>query len=172
MVNNTSFDVVNENELSKTFLIPTAGWLAKMAFPLLTVIICTFGALVCLLHYPRTLNARAEFKDFSGAGESATVEIDVAEADLYSIDAGQAIQFRFSDYPYARFGKLEGKVQYIYGVMPNNNLKVHVVFPHGLRTDRQYKIAASRGLKADAFIILADMRIVQRIFAGPARLGE
>jgi hypothetical protein len=161
-----------EKDAVTEYVLQKPHWVSALAFPWFAAIIALIVAITCIIQYPQTANARVQFTSLDQAGKTATVEIDVTENSLYNIDTGQVVQLRLADYAFARFGILEGRVKYIYGVTPNNNLKARIFFTNGFVTTRHYRPEFKEGLKADGLIIIKKMNLIQRIFAGPVRLNR
>lgn len=160
---NTEQDPVPE------YILERSGWISVIAFPWFTGILCLIAAITGLIHYPQTTNAKVQFIAINRIQNTITAEIDLPENFLFRIDTGQRIQLRLPDYPFDRFGTLAGRVNYIYGLTPNNSLKARIFLPMGLKTSRQFEIEFRHGQKADALVIIKDMNLIQRIFNGPAR---
>jgi hypothetical protein len=165
-------DLTIENDAVTEYVLQKPRWVSALAFPWFGAIIVLIVLITCIIQYPQTANARVQFATLDQAGKTATIEIDVAENSLYSIDTGQLVQLRLADYAYTRFGILEGRIRYIYGVTPNNNLKARIFLTKGFETNRHYHLEFKQGLKADGLIIIKNMNLIQRIFAGPVRLNR
>lgn len=154
---------------SKEYVLLKPVWAHRIIFPVLAGVICLILVVMNIIHYPQTVNAHVIFTGINPAGNVLSVEIDVPEGNIYQLDEAQPIQLWIADYPYARFGTLTGSLKYISGITIDNNIKAQIYLPQGLRTSGRYPIDFRRGLKADALIVIRDMRLIQRIFSSPAR---
>jgi HlyD family secretion protein len=77
---------------------------------------------------------------------------------------GQLVQLRFDAYPYAEFGIVNGKLDYITGFATDSGFLAHIQLPNGLFTNQHKEILYRNGLKAEARIITKDMRLPERLF--------
>ncbi len=163
------FDTSRKKDPVRRDLLLKPGLVSTLAFPVLIGITGVIILILCSIHYPRTVNARVLLTDTSQKATMITVELDASDNNLYDIDEGQQVNLRLPDYPYARYGILEGRIDYIFGVTPNNSLKARIFLPFGLRTNKGQEIRYRHDLKADGLVIIRDMRLMQRIMSGPVR---
>jgi len=77
---------------------------------------------------------------------------------------GQRVNIRFENYPYLKYGMVEGVVRNVSKVPDDNYYTVEISLPEGLTTFYGIEIAFSQNMQGDAEIVTDNMRLLQRIF--------
>ncbi|MFZ5941707.1 MAG: HlyD family secretion protein [Bacteroidota bacterium] len=80
------------------------------------------------------------------------------------VHEGQQVNIRFENYPYLKYGMVEGVVQNVSKVPDDNNYTVEISLPEGLKTFYGIDIAFSQNMQGEAEIMTDNMRLLQRIF--------
>jgi HlyD family secretion protein len=91
-------------------------------------------------------------------------ETNLPQNNFGKVAEGQLVQLRFDAYPYAEFGIVNGKLDYITGFATDSGFLAHIQLPNGLFTNQHKEILYRNGLKAEARIITKDMRLPERLF--------
>ena len=92
-------------------------------------------------------------------------ELMVSQASFGKIEVGQAVQVRFSGYPYHEYGSVFGRVEYFSDFPVQDSLFfAKVGFPDGLVTNYGREISPRNGMTAQAEIITQDMRLLERVY--------
>jgi HlyD family secretion protein len=90
-------------------------------------------------------------------------EANLPQNNFGKVAEGQLVQLRFDAYPYAEFGTVNGKLDYITGFATDSGFLAHIQLPNGLFTSQHKEILYRNGLKAEARIITKDMRLPERL---------
>ncbi|MEL7163316.1 MAG: HlyD family efflux transporter periplasmic adaptor subunit, partial [Bacteroidota bacterium] len=80
------------------------------------------------------------------------------------IEVGQRVNLKFEDYPAEEFGFVVGRVTKIAPIISNRTYDLSISLPDGLMTSYGNTISFKPGLAANAEIITADQRLINRIF--------
>jgi len=80
------------------------------------------------------------------------------------VHEGQQVNIRFDNYPYLKYGMVEGLVKNVSKVPDDNYYTVEISLPEGLRTFYGIDIVFSQNMQGDAEIMTDNMRLLQRIF--------
>lgn len=76
---------------------------------------------------------------------------------------GQRVIVRFTNYPDAEFGTVEGCVSAISLVPSGNNYLVEISLPNQLTTNYGITLPIAQEMKATAEIVTADMSLIERL---------
>lgn len=80
------------------------------------------------------------------------------------IEEHQKVVVRLDGYPQYEYGIVEGEVMWK-GIVPNNgDIPVEIRFPNGLTTSTGEEIEPKQAMSGNADVILAEKRLIQRIF--------
>lgn len=77
---------------------------------------------------------------------------------------GQSVQLRIDAYPFAEYGLVNGKLDYISEIASDSGYLAFIKLPNGLVTNQAKTLQFRNGLKADARVITKDIRLFDRIF--------
>ncbi len=80
------------------------------------------------------------------------------------VHEGQQVNIRFDNYPYLKYGMIEGKIKNVSKVPDDNYYTVEISLPGGLTTYYGIDIAFSQNMQGEAEIMTDNMRLLQRIF--------
>lgn len=92
-------------------------------------------------------------------------EMNISQYSFGKIRKGQRVNLKFSAYPYQEFGMVNGTISYISEVPTNDSIFMSKVeFKNGLKTNFGKVIKPRLGMTAQAEIITADKRLIERFF--------
>jgi multidrug resistance efflux pump len=89
----------------------------------------------------------------------------IPQSNFGKVAKGQRVILKFPAYQWQEYGTVSGRVDY---VSPNandsSNYIATIILPEGLHTNYKKKIAFREGLKADAEIVIKEMRLAHRFY--------
>ena len=91
------------------------------------------------------------------------VEANLVQSNFGKIDTGLQVQLRFDAYPYQEVGVLEGTLEYVSKVPSDSGFLANIRLNNGLITNSNKPISYKSGLKAQAFIITKNIRLLERL---------
>lgn len=91
-------------------------------------------------------------------------EMRVPQGNFGKVKAGQKVLMKFSAYPYAEFGSVEGEVNFISQIAADSGYLAKVILPKGLKTNYNKHIQFREGLVANCEIITENMRLLERLY--------
>ncbi|MCC8133595.1 MAG: HlyD family secretion protein [Tannerellaceae bacterium] len=80
------------------------------------------------------------------------------------VKSGQRVLIRFANYPDQEFGLVNGRVAGISLVPAEDNYRVEIELPDGLRTNYGKELPVSQEMQATAEIVTEDLRLIERFF--------
>lgn len=89
-------------------------------------------------------------------------EVPIVRSGL--VKAGQIVNIRLQNYPFEKYGMLNGTVETISLIPSEDKYLVKVSLPNGLRTSYNIDLQAAGQLKGEIEIITEDLRLLERIF--------
>lgn len=92
------------------------------------------------------------------------VELHLAQHNFGKVDTGMQVQLRFDAYPYQEVGFVPGTLQYVSSISVDSAFLGTVRVEKGLLTNQHKSIQYRNGLKATAFIITKEMRLLERLY--------
>jgi hypothetical protein len=92
------------------------------------------------------------------------VEMLIPQYNFGKIQLGQQVLLKFQAYPYEQYGAVVGKIDYIYSTPSDSGYLAKVVLPEGLVTNYKKTLQYRNGLFAQADIITANMRLLERFY--------
>lgn len=109
------------------------------------------------------------------AGESVFSVVPDKEVEMIGISmlplarsgkvkSGQRVLIRFANYPDQEFGLVNGRVAGISLVPAEDNYRVEIELPDGLRTNYGKELPVSQEMQATAEIVTEDLRLIERFF--------
>ena len=90
--------------------------------------------------------------------------VELTQNNFGKIRAGQKVQLRFDAYPYAEFGYVEGRLNYVSKVPSDSGFLATIDLPRGLRTNYNLDVQYRSGLRSQAIIITRDSRLLERFY--------
>jgi HlyD family secretion protein len=109
--------------------------------------------------YPGNLTA-----DTISADTSYFMETLIPQYDFGKVKKGQDVILKFQAYPAEQFGSVKGKIQAISPKTTDSGFLVRIQLPEGLTTNTGAKIPLTVGLIAEADIITANKRLLERFY--------
>ena len=92
-------------------------------------------------------------------------EMNISQYSFGKIKKSQRVNLKFSAYPYQKFGMVNGTISYISEVPTNDSIFMSKVeFRNGLKANFGKVIKLRLGMTAQAEIIIADKRLIERFF--------
>lgn len=91
-------------------------------------------------------------------------EMKVPQSNFGKVKTGQKVLMKFSAYPYAEFGSVEGKVAFISQIATDSGYLAKIDLPGGLTTNYNKPIQFREGLMANCEIITENMRLLERLY--------
>jgi HlyD family secretion protein len=91
-------------------------------------------------------------------------QLYLTQDNFGKIDTGQKVQLRFEAYPYQEFGSIEASLDYVSTIPSDSGFLATAHFTNGLITNYNTPLQYKSGLKAEAIIITANMRLLERIY--------
>lgn len=80
------------------------------------------------------------------------------------VKSGQRVLIRFANYPDQEFGLVNGRIAGISLVPAEDNYRVEIELPDGLRTNYGKELPVSQEMQATAEIVTEDLRLIERFF--------
>lgn len=91
-------------------------------------------------------------------------EMAIAQNNFGKIKAGQDVLLKFPAYPFAEFGSVRGKIDFISSIATDSGYLARVVLPEGLKTNYGKRIQYHDGLIAEGQVITKNLRLLQRFY--------
>jgi len=91
-------------------------------------------------------------------------EITIPQSNFGKVKTGQEVLLKFNAYPDVEFGSVIGRVDFISGIPTDSGYMARISLPYGLITNYKTNIQYRDGLTANAAIITADMRLLQKFY--------
>lgn len=110
------------------------------------------------------LNANQTILFINPENSSYYAEMKVPQSNFGKVKTGQKVLMKFSAYPYAEFGSVEGEVTFISQIATDSGYLAKVDLPHGLKTNYNKNIQFREGLVANCEIITENMRLLERLY--------
>lgn len=92
-------------------------------------------------------------------------QVFIAQNNFGKIQSGQKVLLKLPAYPYQEFGLLKGTLDYVSLVPADSGFVGKVNLPRGMATSQHKLLQYREGLTANAEIIAADRRLIQRLFS-------
>ncbi len=141
------------------------GAVSKFIFPVYAGVIILALSIVWFVRHPEIVIANGVITGSNAAGNVVWAEVDLKESNIKKIVPGESVQLRFDEYPYARFGMVQGSLQKVTLMQNNKRISVQVILPNGLTTSKKKIIPFIKGEKLDLLIIVKDRRLLQHILS-------
>lgn len=91
-------------------------------------------------------------------------QITIPQYNLGKIQVGQKVLLKFPSYPFAEYGMLQGRIEFISHITTDSGYYAKVVLINNLATTFNKQIQYREGLKGQAEIITRDMRLLERLY--------
>jgi len=91
-------------------------------------------------------------------------EMLIPQHNFGKVKTGQEVLLQFPAYPYTEFGEIKGRIDFISNIPSDSGYLAKVIFPDGLVTTYKKQIIYRDGLKANAEIIIENMRLLERFY--------
>ncbi|WP_172644663.1 HlyD family secretion protein [Flavihumibacter sp. ZG627] len=91
-------------------------------------------------------------------------EIHIPQTNFGKVKMGQKVLLKLPAYPYAEFGSIEGRVNFISRIPIDSSYAARIILPNGLLTNYAKPVYFTEGLKANAEIITEDLRLLERFY--------
>lgn len=131
------------------------GAVSKWIFPAYTVSIVLLFSVVLFIHHLETVTADGVIAGTNAAGDIIWIEADIQKNNISKIVSGKSVQVRFTEYPAAQSGMVQGVLEQATQTSACNRTLVRI----SLKKSIQYK----KGAKVDLLVIIKDMRLLQHI---------
>lgn len=99
-------------------------------------------------------------------------EAILPQKNFGKIDTGLQVQLRFNAYPYAEFGFVKGRLNYISKVPSDSGFLATIRLDKDLTTNYGKPLQYKNGLKAEALIITQNMRLLERIYYNIVKMAS
>ncbi|MCC7399852.1 MAG: HlyD family efflux transporter periplasmic adaptor subunit [Chitinophagaceae bacterium] len=86
----------------------------------------------------------------------------IPQTNFGKVKIGQQVLLKFQAYPYQEFGSVKGEIEFINTISTDSGFIAKISMPEGLVTNYRKNIQYRMGLKAQAEIITADLRLAER----------
>jgi len=139
------------------------GAVSKWIFPVYTGIIILIFSVVFFIHHPDIVMANGMITGTNAATGMIWAEVDMQESNISKIVSGQSVQMRFTGYPSAQFGIVQGLLQQFTPTPGYKRIVMGVMLKNGLPANREKSIPCKKGAKVNLLIIVKDMRLFQHI---------
>jgi len=91
-------------------------------------------------------------------------EMNLSQTNFGKVKTGQEVMLKFQSYPYPEFGSVKGKIELIKNIPTDSGYLSKVFLPKGLLTNYNKQLLFTNGMKAQAEIITADLKLSDRLF--------
>lgn len=92
-------------------------------------------------------------------------EMFIPQVNFGKVSAGQTVLLKFPAYPSHEFGHVIGRLEFISRMQADSGYLAKVALPKGLQTDHKQQLQFHDGLIAEAEIITADSRLLERFYS-------
>jgi HlyD family secretion protein len=80
------------------------------------------------------------------------------------LELNQPVHLRLDAFPFAEFGTLEGKINYISNIATDSGIIVTVALDKGMRTSSNIVVPFRNHMNAQAIVQMSDMRIIEKLY--------
>ena len=95
---------------------------------------------------------------------SYAAHIFIPQTNFGKIKVGQNVLLKVNAYPYREFGLIKAKLHFISTIPTDSGFVAKANLPNGLLSTYKKKLHYTEGLKAQAEIITADLKLSDRLF--------
>ncbi len=145
------------------------GTVVRIALPVFLAIIVILAAITWLVRYPEVVKATTVITGKSG-GNLYDIQLGMPQADMHKFKAGQHVRLQFADYPNHKMGYVPGVIDHVVDSSSGYDLKLRVLLPGGLMTNRHHAIQYRPGMRAESIIFIRDLRLLQRMLSSSSRI--
>ncbi len=151
------------NDLFKHGLLPKRlGFLSLLGFPIMLLILCIILAMTYGIRFPALVKGRGIVIKGDNVPGEYYITASFSSEDAKKIRLGQPVRLLLKKYPADDYGRINGWVQRILPVNSGQR-EVIVRLQNGLVTDKHATIPFDAALNGDVFIVVKDLRLLQRI---------
>lgn len=97
-------------------------------------------------------------------------ETRLPQNNFGKVKTGYKVQLRFDAYPYQENGYVEGMLHYVSAIPADSSFLATIQLNNGLNTNNHLQLPYKSGLTAQALIITADMRLLERLYYGMVKI--
>ncbi len=97
------------------------------------------------------------------------VEVLIPQYNFGKVKPGQQVLLKFQAYPFEQYGSVLGTIDFISNSPTDSGYLAKVVLPEGLQTNYKKPLQYRNGLLAEADIITARMRLLERFYYNMSR---
>lgn len=91
-------------------------------------------------------------------------EVYIPQTNFGKVRTGQVVLLKFPSYPFAEYGSVNGKIDFISNINTDSGYLAKVILPNGLNTSYKKQVQFRDGLQAQGEIITQNMRLLQRFY--------
>lgn len=110
------------------------------------------------------LNSNEKLGHISPLNSENYGELRLPEFNLGKVYVGQKVILKLEAYPYAEYGVIEAKLDYISQINNEGFFLAKISFPHGLKTSRNKQIEYRNGLLAKGEVVTKELTLLQRFY--------
>ncbi len=91
-------------------------------------------------------------------------EVYIPQTNFGKVRTGQEVLLKFPSYPFAEYGSVNGKIDFISNINTDSGYLAKVILPNCLNTSYKKQVQFRDGLAAQGEIITQNMRLLQRFY--------
>ena len=91
-------------------------------------------------------------------------EVYIPQTNFGKVRTGQEVLLKFPSYPFAEYGSVNGKIDFISNINTDSGYLAKVILPNGLNTSYKKQVQFRDGLTGQGEIITQNMRLLQRFY--------
>jgi biotin carboxyl carrier protein len=91
-------------------------------------------------------------------------EMLIPQSNFGKIKIGQDVLLKFPSYPYAEFGTVRGRIEFVNGIPSDSGYLSKIILPNDLLTSFNKKLQYREGLVANAEIVTDDKRLLEKFY--------
>lgn len=91
-------------------------------------------------------------------------EVYIPQTNFGKVRTGQEVLLKFPSYPFAEYGNVNGKIDFISNINTDSGYLAKVILPKGLNTSYKKQVQFREGLTAQGEIITQNMRLLERFY--------
>jgi hypothetical protein len=152
------------NDNFKHGLIPNRSeFTSLLGLVILVLVLCTVLAMTYSIRFPALVKGRGAVIKGDSCPNGYCITASFSGEDAGKIQSGQTAWLLLKKYPADSYGRIDGRVQRI---IPAGSSQWDVIIrlQHGLVTDKNTTIPFDPELSGDVFIVVKNLRLLQRIF--------